>query len=461
VRSIFFISFFLFVLVTAARAPFVAGLLYIWVDLLVPQRVAYGFIEQIPLAMISGGAAILFYFLFDKKERVHLGAQWVCLVGFFVWITINTLTIALLPEFAWPKWQFAYKTILFAAFMPFMFRSRVRLESMLLTIVACVGVVAFSLALKTIIGGGAYGSTRIWGGVNATVLGESSTFALAASAMIPFIYALGRHTVLLPLGKYRKWLTYGGIAFIVVAVIGSYARTGLICLSVLVVIAFWQSRNKIVFAVLAAIIGTAAVPLLPENWVTRMNTIQTAETEGSASGRIAVWKWTLDFVAENPLGGGFDSYRLNEIEMTVQDPARPNDPTAIARIKVRSKAYHSIYFEVLGEMGWPGLLLLGSALILSLTKSWKISRAHKRGSDTEWLGAFAGANFVSTLLVMIGGTFVGIAFSAITYYPIVISLVLMNLHRKTAAGMNAKSKPVAPDLAGWGAIPNAKSNRAL
>ncbi len=460
-RSIFFISFFIFVLVTAARAPFIAGLLYIWVDLLVPQRVAYGFIEHLPLAMISGGAAIMFYFLFDKKERVHLGVQWVCLVALFVWITVNTMTIALLPEFAWPKWEFAYKTILFAAFMPFMFRSRVRLESMLMTIVACVGVVAFSLALKTIAGGGAYGSTRIWGGVNATVLGESSTFALIACAMIPFIYVLGAHTLLLPAGKYRKWVTNGGIAFIIIAVIGSYARTGLICLGVLFAISFWQSRNKIIFAVLAAIIGTVAVPLLPENWLTRMNTIQTAETEGSASGRIAVWKWTLDFVGSNPLGGGFNNYRLNEIEMVVQDPSRPNDPTAIARIKVRAKAYHSIYFEVLGEMGWPGLMLLGSALVLSLTKSWRIWRAHKRGSETEWLGAFAGANFVSTVLIMIGGTFVGIAFSAITYYPIVISLVLMNLHRKTEVALDVKAKPAAANLSGWNALSNANTNRSL
>jgi putative inorganic carbon (hco3(-)) transporter len=448
VRSIFFTTFFLFILVTAVRAPFVAGLLYVWVDLLVPQRVAFGFIEQIPLALISGAASLMFYFLFDKKERIHLGTQWVLLVALFVWITISTVAIAKVPEFAWIKWNSAYKTIIFAAFMPFMFRTRVRLESLILTILTCVGVVSLSLAIKTILGGGGYGSTRIWGDVNGTVLGESSTFALAAASIIPFIVVLAKDSVLLPPKKYIKIGSRFAIGLIVIAIIGSYARTGLVCLGILGAIAFWRSKSKFIFILVGLIVVAIGTPLLPESWKDRMNTIQEAQTETSASSRLAVWGWTIGFVGENPLGGGFDCYRLNELEVTIKDPSRPNDPTAVTKIKMRARAFHSIYFEILGEQGWPGFIILMSLFIITLAKSWKIWRAHKTGSKYEWLSALAGANFVSTLMVMVGGAFVGIAYSAITYYPVVISLALMNLHRKTEDADDAQlpANTVKPEL---------------
>ncbi len=425
-RAIFFLSFFVFALIIAVRAPFVAALVFLWVDLLAPQSVGYSFIQSMPLAMISGVASVAFYFLFDKKERVHLGFQWLCMVALTIWVTVTTATIAELPEYAWVKWNWAFKTLLFVCFMPFVFRTRVRLEALLLTLLACVGAVAASLAVKTLAGSAGYGQTRIWGGVNATSLGESSSFALVAAAMIPFIWVLRQDSLFVPLNRKLKWSAIMVIIVFIIAIVGSYARTGLICLAALGAIVIIRSRHRFVTGFLTAVFLLVAVPLMPDAWLARMTTIQAGQQEGSSGTRVAVWKWTLGYVAEHPLGGGFDVYRTNEIEVLTPDPAAPDDPTRIIKMKQRARAFHSNYFEMLGEHGWPGLILFMTINLISLHKSWQLWR-NKNAIMPGWLSAYAGANLLSQIMVMTGSLFAGNAFKIFTYFGPVISLILWNI----------------------------------
>ncbi len=431
-RAIFFLSFFTFALIIAVRAPFVAALVYLWVDLISPQSIGYSFIASMPLAMISGVASVAFYFLFDRKERVRLGFQWMCMAALAVWVTITTASLAELPEYAWVKWDWAFKTLLFACFMPFVFRTRVRLEALLVTIFACVGTVAISLAVKTLVGGAGYGETRIWGGVNATALGESSSFALVAASVIPFVWVLSRHSIFLPTNKNVKGFAIATIALFIVSIIGSYARTGLICLGVLGAFVLLRSRHKVTLVIVTVILLFGVYPLLPKDWTARMATIESANTEGSASTRIGVWKWTLGYVAENPLGGGFDVYRINTVDYIIQDPAAPNDPTRTVTLKQRARAFHSNYFEMLGEHGWPGFILFMLINIIGLHKSLTVWR-NKSGRSPDWLVAYAGANFLSHAMVLVGSLFAGNAFKIFTYFGPIIAMTLWNIRAKYEA----------------------------
>jgi probable O-glycosylation ligase (exosortase A-associated) len=440
-RAIFFLSFFMFALIIGVRAPFIASLIYVWVDMLAPQSVGYSFITTMPLALISGIASIAFFFLFDKKERVHLGVQWMCMVALTIWITITTATLAELPEFAWVKWDWAFKTMVFCCFMPFVFRTRVRLEALILTMIACVGTVAVSLAIKTFVGGVSYGGTRIWGGVNATSLGESSSFALLAAGLIPFIWVLQKHSLYLPRKKLRQ-AAIGLIVLFLVAIVGSYARTGLVCIALLAAILFVRTKHKTAVVIGALVLTLVAVPLLPKQWMARMSTIDNTQTEGSSTQRIGVWKWTLDYVAEHPLGGGFDVYRINEISYTAQDPDAPNDPTRSIVLKTKARAFHSNYFELLGEHGWPGLFLYLTIHILALRKCWEVYRA-KLPEQHSWLTAYAGANLLMHIMLLIGTSFVGNGFKIFTYLPTVMALTIWHLYRKTQIESGDMVSPAA------------------
>ena len=108
-------------------------------------------------------------------------------------------------------------------------------------------------------------------------------------------------------------------------------------------------------------------------------------------------------MATHPLGGGFDAFGINVIEMP-PDAMNPGGSTQHGR------AYHSIYFEMLGELGWPGLfmflLVAGSSIVTLL----RLSRKCRKIPDLVWVADMSDAVQSGMLVFLTSGAFVGIAF---------------------------------------------------
>jgi O-antigen ligase len=146
-----------------------------------------------------------------------------------------------------------------------------------------------------------------------------------------------------------------------------------------------------------------------------MGTINTAGSDASAMGRVAAWLWTLDYVKEHPLGGGFNVYFINSFSLPMSDGSI---------LEVKGKAFHSIYFEVLGELGYPGLVMFLSMLFWSIATLMKIRKRARAHPELAWLGDIATALVCSTLVYMFGGAFVGVAFQPYFWYLFGIGISL-------------------------------------
>src|SRR3546814_20783070 len=79
----------------------------------------------------------------------------------------------------------------------------------------------------------------------------------------------------------------------------------------------------------------------------------------SASTRIAVWKWTWDYAKDHPGGGGFEAYLGNSLSYYSQQLEGPAASQSVERTLVvdKGRAYHSAYFELLGEQGYFGFVV--------------------------------------------------------------------------------------------------------
>jgi hypothetical protein len=130
-------------------APFVIGLGYVWVDTFSPQHVAYSILNEIPVSAIMAAAMMGAYLLMDRKAPPRPSVILILILMMAGWVTYTSETVAVAPEFGWAKWDWAIKTIGFAAFMPFLFRSRVQIEAFL-------QVYIFSAAIQIV----PYGITR-------------------------------------------------------------------------------------------------------------------------------------------------------------------------------------------------------------------------------------------------------------------------------------------------------------
>ncbi len=334
---------------------------------------------------------------------------------------------------------------MFAIFLPLTLTTRARIEGLALVLLLSVATIVIGTGMKTILGGGGYQNLKFFVNDNSGIY-ESSTLATVAIGLIPMLWWFVRHgTVFRP-----HWLVTGfavALTFACLLVpIGTEARTGLLCIAALGGLMLRYTRHRLLFITGAAVLGLTALPFLPQSYYQRMSTLAAPGGDESASTRVAVWQWTIDYVAEKPFGGGFDAYRSNRFTYVMPVTQTDGNTTTVTYQPVEDKgrAFHSSIFEMLGEQGWPGLILW---LSLHLVGLWQMERIQRRWRGVEdeaerWIAPFAAALQMSALIYLVGATFQGIA-----YQPVMLMLVGLQIGLNTyclriesAKGLLARSE---------------------
>ncbi|MEE4288772.1 MAG: putative O-glycosylation ligase, exosortase A system-associated [Erythrobacter sp.] len=422
-----FLSFIFYVLLLGLRRPFLWVLLYVYIDIIAPQRIAFGLIQNLQVSLIAFLAAFGGYLLLDRKEHVGFSLRQALLLLLLVycfWTTGN----ADFPEDAATKWAWVWKALLFAIFLPFTLTTRARLEALALTMVLSIGMIVIATGMKVVLGGGGYGELNFFVDDNSGIY-ESSTLATVAIALTPLIWWFTRFGTI-----YRPHWTVSVFAVALIFAcllipVGTEARTGLVCIAVLCVLMLRYTQRKLMFVTGAAVLALTALPFLPQSYYERMATIAQPDGDASASTRMAVWQWTLDYVEAKPMGGGFDSYRSNSFtyRMPVREENGRGNTSSVRYVEVtdKARAFHSSYFEVLGEQGWPGLAIwlllhgLGIWQMERIAMRWrKREKAGDNLEDEAWIAPMATALQLASLVYLVGAAFQGIA-----YQPVMLMLI--------------------------------------
>jgi probable O-glycosylation ligase (exosortase A-associated) len=183
-----------------------------------------------------------------------------------------------------------------------------------------------------------------------------------------------------------------------------------------------QSKKKLWWIAGLALVAVVIMNLdLSETrWGNRMSTIETYSADSSAMGRIKVWQWTIGFVGKHPLGGGFDAYLHNRILGVTSDGETQYLPEG----QIGGKAFHSIYFEVLGEQGIIGISLYLLMVGLALFKLTRLKRAWKNDAGMAWISGLANALMTSIVVFLAGGSFVGIAYQPYVFYILSLTVAI-------------------------------------
>ena len=402
------------------RRPFLWVLAYLYVDIVAPQKISYFLLASIPISLIVFVGAFGAWAMADDKRDSRFGLRQGLMLFLLAYCGYTTMT-ADFPINAAEKWAWVWKAMVFAIFLPVTLRTRLRFEAVALVMVLSAASIIISGSIKTLATGGGYGVLKLLVNDN-TGLYESSIISCVAIAIIPLILWLRKHGTVFP-DDWRAKLFCAALIFACLLIpVGTQARTGLICIGVLVVLMLRSVKRRLLFISLIGIAAVTAVPFLPESYTARMSTIENHKTDESASGRIAIWGWTWDYVQDHPLGGGFDAYRGNRIRFNTIDKATAGNTTDIDAVVIEDKAraYHSSYFEMLGEQGWPGFL---AWIWLQLLGLWQMERIRSRwlkrdGPGERWQAPLANALQQAQVIYLVGSLFVGIAFQ-----PFILMLI--------------------------------------
>ena len=396
-------------------SPFVWSLGYIWVDTLLPQRLSYGLLNNIPIAFIMGAGAFLAYLIQDRRSPPRLTLVHILCPIMAIWITLTT-TWAVAPVVAWVKWDVSFKVVVFTAFMPFVFRSRVQIEAFLMVLLMSAAAHLLPWGIKTLLTGGGYQQSLGLLGVNSATLAESSAVAAITAMFVPLLLWFRTYSLLVPGMLVRTWVCFGLIVLYLVANVGTFARTGLVALGILGLTMLLRTKRKVLYLVVATVLGGVLVSVMSDSWTSRISTIQDYQNEGSAYTRILIWKWTLGFAVDHPFGGGFNSYVTNVIIGAPGDDGKPTIQTG--------RAFHNIFMAALGEHGWPGLILYCTILIGSLVNMQRVIRQARQREDLLWAADLARAAQLGLAILMACGNFIDISFNYIVWDMIALMMCL-------------------------------------
>ena len=422
-RSVFVLLIYFAILGAGFGSSYLLTLGYLWVDMFRPNNVVYPGYRFVPVALIMGGVAVASYLLADRRFPPRIGAQTILTIAFAAWITLTTLW-AVSPDAAWAKWDWAFNTVAFSAFIPFVIRSRNHIEGFLQVMVFSIMADLIPYGAKTLVNGGGYG--RAYGLIEGNFfLGQGEMLSAACFMLLPIILFLMKNSTIVPRTSYTRLGYVGIIVFAILTAIGTHERTALVGMVVFAAMTWWTSKRKFLWATLIVLSGVAIVVMAPQSWTDRMATVSVSSrpTDDSALVRIRVWAWTLRFVGENPNGGGFDAYRINTI--VLPDPQDSNTP----KIE-NARAFHSSYFEVLGEHGWVGFSLFMALVTASFRYLGQAARSARGNPGLQWAGELAYALQSSLLVMLACGLVIGIAFQPFFYDLFALSFCLRECTRR-------------------------------
>lgn len=434
-QSLFLTAVFAGLMFMGFTAAFGAALGFVWVDIVKPQALAYSIIRDLPLSLIAALAMLSQFTIKDRKHPPQFGSLLILISALAVWITL-TSWMSTVPS-AWTKWDWVFKVLVFSVLIPFIFRSRIQIEAFILVFIFSAATIFFSAGIKTLLGSGGYGVLAIMGGGN-TGLAEGSTLAAVCAMLIPLILHVMRNSLIFPKSWFSAALFTGIIVTAIAAIVGTAARTGLIAMGVLFVLGVIKSKHRawlLIGGVLLAIV-LMNIDLSATPWGARMSTIETYDQDSSAMGRIAVWQWTAEYSLTHIFGGGFDAFRLSNIAGVAADGTLRYYPPG----SMLGLAFHSVYFEVLGEQGILGFLMYFSMIIITLLKLSKLRKKWRNHGGMAWLVSLADALTSSILVFLAGGAFIGIAYQPFIFYMIGLTVAIDQYSARVEKDMRLKLK---------------------
>jgi putative inorganic carbon (hco3(-)) transporter len=389
------------------KQPWIGVLAWLWVSVMNPHRFAFGFANSFPFAAIIVGVTVVSMLRSRKDVKLPFNTTTALFIMLPVWMCITTF-FALEPAPAYVRWKEVMKIFFFIVVGASLINSRKQIDWMIWVIVFSVGFFGVKGGLFTVLTGGTY---RVYGPPGDGFMSDNNAIPVALCMVIPLMLYL-RSVVS------SKWVKRGLMASSVLsamAVLGSQSRGALLAVLAMAAFLWFKSDKKVMAGLVAMVLIPLIIGFMPDTWTSRMKTIETYEQDTSALGRLNSWKTAINIANDRPLiGGGYELYTLTVFAKYAPDPLAVH-------------AAHSIYFQMLGEHGYVGLILFLALGVVAWVTANRVIKRSRDSPENAWAGNLAKAIQVSLIAYAVGGAFVNIAYWEIQYYEVIALMVMYAL----------------------------------
>ena len=424
--------FAMFVFVPIAfNLSFAGLLLWGWSGLVALNSYMFGFMSAIPFVQLFAIVTMASVVLKRDPQMVPFEPNRT-LVLFWLFVA-HGLICAILAypglERNWELFGNVAKTVLFCSFMPMLVTSRLRVHALIVMIVIATCFHGALDGLKFVASGGGHNAQTI------PKFGDNNHLAMVLLMVLPLAYYLIQNSK----SSMARLGFSAAILLTVLAVVATHSRGGLIGLFA---VAFWivmQGRRKMLGLVLVLLCAFLVLKMAPESWSERMGTIQEADKDQSFMERVTAWKVSSAIALAHPVfGGGFravqshpvwDKYAHSQgILGFVESPV----------IERSGVAAHSMWFEVMGDLGFVGFFLFVALLVNAFLTRRAIRRLVKeQGARARWAGDLADMLGASLFVYMVTGSSLSVAYFELPYIcMMVMEVVRLQLVRQARSALS-------------------------
>ncbi|HXS06877.1 MAG TPA: putative O-glycosylation ligase, exosortase A system-associated [Rhizomicrobium sp.] len=430
------------------RAPQIGILTWIWITLLNPQQEVYGFLSAFQLNLYIAILTAVAWVFSRERKTAPLNPITLFLVLFGLWASVTTY-YALQRDFSYVLWDRTIKTLILALAILAIANNKARIH-------AIIWMVVLSLGYYGVKGGGFVlvtgGGNHVFG-PQSSMIADNNNLGLALVMILPFMNYLRITSGV----RWVRWALLAAIFLTMLAIVGTYSRGAIFALVVTGIAYAVRSRSGIIPLVLGGLILTSLPSIVPSNWFERMSTINSYSADSSFEGRVRAWQTSINIAKARITGGGFSSVDLNWVSQAFRT----------AGSSVQGRAAHSIYFQVLGDHGFIGLVLYLLILAAAWYNTSAVILAARDRPEMEWAARLARTTQVSMIGYLVGGALLSMA-----YYDGFIILLTMSgallLYVKQPLGNQAKSafvplwrRPTEQDIGALAELPGGSADLRL
>lgn len=372
-------AFFL-LLIPVFNKPFIGVALWLWAAMFFPSAWVYGPAQLIRYNFVFSIITILGVFAYKKRAKVEANALTILITLFFIWSFITFLTGQGAPALAEYYLLNFLKIVALYYCAAAVLVKKIHVDFFIWSILLSVGFFASVEGLKVIASGGASHIS----GLPGHVLGDRNDLAMGINLSIPLVAYLRE--------QYQNKILKLGLLVVMLlmafCVLGTYSRGGLVGLLVLGILFLMESDKKILVILSLLFVVFIGNYLMPPEWFIRMETINSASEDGSFMGRVIAWKIATLIALDNPIFGAGIKGPEN---LTVWLPYALELNSKLTGIDtpppdlLRGHAAHNSFFQVLGEQGFPGLILFVLIILVSFNKLNKAMRFFPKNSSNYYL----------------------------------------------------------------------------
>lgn len=401
------------------KRPWIGILMWIWISVMNPHRLGWGFAFNYPFAQLIAGVTMVALVLTrDPKTLPRSPIVWT-LLAFSSWMAVTTL-FAFAPGESVDLLVRMWKTTVMTIVMMMLVKKREHIYMVAWALAVSLGYYGIKGGIFTVASGG---SSIVWGPEGSYIEGNNEV-ALAFITIIPIMFFLVQVST-------NKWIKRGMLATMALcamAALGSYSRGALIGMAAMLLFLWWKSPKKALMGMVMVLLIPVGIAFMPAKWTERMDTINTYQQDSSAMGRINAWKMATNLALDRPLvGGGFAIWNGNIFARYAPVPADVH-------------AAHSIYFQALGEHGFVGLGLYLALAILTIKRCMWLNRVTAKRDDLKWASQLATMVQVSMLGFAVGGAFLSLVYYDVPYYLIALIVCTSYIVENTLKAEAAAAK---------------------